>query len=51
MTAVLSWYVQKFVVLWWVWTELKQNEISMELNYEWKIVSEMGPRCILGFIN
>ena len=30
MTAVLLWYVQKFVAIWWPAKELKQGEISIE---------------------
>ena len=29
-TAVLSWHVQKFVVIWWPATELQQGELSIE---------------------
>ena len=29
-TAVLSWHVQKFVAIWWLATELWQNEVSIE---------------------
>ena len=29
-TAVLSWHVQKFVVIWWPAKELQQGEVSME---------------------
>ena len=30
MTAVLSWHVQKIVVIWWPPTELQQDEVSIE---------------------
>ena len=30
MTAVLSWHVQQFVVIWWPVTELQQGEVSSE---------------------
>ena len=29
-TAVLSWHVQKFVVMWWPVTELQQGEVSIK---------------------
>ena len=44
-TAVLSWHVQKFVVIWWPATELQHDEVSIEfqMNCGQKTVSETGP--------
>ena len=37
-TAVLSWHVQKFVVIWWPATELQQGEFSIEFELHAKML-------------
>ena len=36
-------YVQNFVAIWWTEIELQQKNFPLNLNYEGKIISEMGP--------
>ena len=43
MTALLSWLVQNFVAIWCHMMELHLNKFSSNLNYDGKIVREMGP--------
>ena len=43
MTAVLSWHVQKFVVIRCCEILIQQNRFKLNWNYVGKIVSEMGP--------
>ena len=40
--AVLSWHLQNFVAIWSPAIEKQLNEISVEFELWWKIVSEMG---------
>ena len=51
-TAVLSWHVQKFVAIWYITTEWNytQTNFPSNLNYNGKIVGEMGPRPYSTFI-
>ena len=47
MTAVLSWHVQKFVVIWWSEMELQQDDVSIEFDaHQGNIVSKMGLWCL-----
>ena len=43
MTAVLSWHVQKFVVIWWSEIVHQWHQFFSKFESSAKIVSEMGP--------
>ena len=45
-TAVLSWHVQNFVAMWYLTMELHPNKVPSNLNYDGKIIREMGPSSI-----
>ena len=44
MTAVLSWHVQKFIVIWWPATELWQGEVPIvfELLAKKLVIGSLG---------
>ena len=48
MTVMLSWHVQKFVVIWQPAMELQLSEVSIEFEWHAKTVSETGQETAMG---
>ena len=42
-TAVLSWYVQKFLAIYWLATELQQGKVPIEFELRAKLICETAP--------
>ena len=51
MIAMLLWHVQNFVVIWWHVMEAQWEKFPLNLNYDWKINSEVSPALFEWYID